>query len=83
MLPIAPARVPRPRRLQAHASLGGAAARAAPRRHPTSRSRRRPPPAALTPRPPQMSYDLKGFEAKKASLFKDTETLPSLVCRRR
>jgi hypothetical protein len=29
------------------------------------------------------SYDVKAFEAKKAALFKDTETLPSLVCRRR
>lgn len=28
-------------------------------------------------------YDLKAFEAAKASLFKDTESLPSLACRRR
>jgi hypothetical protein len=28
-------------------------------------------------------YDLKAFEAAKANLFKDTESLPSLACRRR
>lgn len=33
---------------------------------------------------PQMaSYDVTAFEAKKDKLFKDTESLPSLVCRRR
>ena len=29
------------------------------------------------------SYDVKAFESKKSALFKNTETLPSLVCRRR
>ena len=29
------------------------------------------------------SYNLSAFEASKASLFKDTAALPSLVCRRR
>jgi len=30
-----------------------------------------------------MAYNLAQFEASKAALFKDTATLPSLVCRRR
>jgi hypothetical protein len=29
------------------------------------------------------TYDVKAFEAQKASLFKATESLPSLACRRR
>lgn len=29
------------------------------------------------------AYDVAGFEQQKARLFKDTETLPSLACRRR
>lgn len=30
-----------------------------------------------------MAFNMTAFEANKASLFKDTATLPSLACRRR
>ena len=32
---------------------------------------------------PPATYDLKTFEARKAALFTDVESLPSLACRRR